>query len=375
MKRLAVFVSIARVRLSSCLTFGPAEGSSTVRLALSFVFVSLFAFQAGPVSAVVAAEPWSEEKEDKDRWSFEVFYGWTTIRGNDHWFGDVLTYEEIEPCCFDANLEPLITEMGSDFVPLIRGGYRSNRWGVTAEFWTLDTEGSADGVVRSPSGFENGLVVWDNFYEATPELSYRATNSLSLWTGRVALTRVLTPSLNLGVGVQFGKFDNPRSEYVLEEIESDDSPFPLTFEATYRNEDSFHGFFIGPSIALDGNVMVDSRARVSFVVAQSLLFADAEIKGAWESRAKLTSPFGLILEGVKLIRMETSRRVAVPVTDLRGGLSFDLWNHVSIGIKAFLSIWIDMPLAPGISLMTGLWQEPKSTLVFVSVGPVVALRF
>ena len=124
--------------------------------------------------------------------------------------------------------------------------------------------------------------------------------------------------------------------------------------------------------------MLGERVRVSFTVAQSLLFANSENEGAWEFGAHeelQLLDLDLEKDTSRLVSLESSRRVSVPVTDLRGYLHWDVGEHWSIGVKALLSIWMNMPSAPPISVLSGRWEESKSTFVFASVGPVVTLRF
>jgi hypothetical protein len=331
--------------------------------------------QAVPVLAQDSTE---HADEEKNRWNLELLYGWTTTRGNDVWLGDALTSKLNDPLdeSRDSTLEPLITEMESDLIPFVRGGYRGHRWGFNAEFWTLNTKGSIEGTLRSPTSFENGLLLWDSFIEADPEASYSASNDLSIWTSRWTLTRHLGSSLNLGLGVQLGEYENRRSEGVYREYAPIDSHYSA--EHTMNNESSLRMFFVGPSIELDGGTLLGERARVSFTVAQSLLFANSKNEGAWEFGAHeelQLLDLDLEKDASRLVGLELSRRVSMPVTDLRGGLHWDAGEHWSIGVKAMLSIWMNVPVAPQISMLTGRWEESKGTLVFASVGPVVTLRF
>ena len=124
---------------------------------------------------------------------------------------------------------------------------------------------------------------------------------------------------------------------------------------------------MGPSVALRGSSALGNAAGVGYSFSQSVLFTSMNHAAEWARR----NPFQTDID----VRTAISSRAAVPVTDLRGTLSFDLGEHVSIGALGFVSIWYSVPSALELSLPFEKWEEPQRTIVFASIGPFVTVRF
>ena len=122
-------------------------------------------------------------------------------------------------------------------------------------------------------------------------------------------------------------------------------------------------------VALRGGSSLGSSARVALCLAHSLLFTDLNYEASWTD--EVSPPFDPVI----VLDASVSSRAAVPVSDVRGSLTFDIGEHVSVGVFALVSVWYDLPLAREFFGPLAKWTEPRSTLVFASVGLIVKVRF
>jgi hypothetical protein len=232
------------------------------------------------------------------------------------------------------------------------------------EFWTIDADGSTETGDEPFDAFR----LQDYVESVEPfELDLRAANNLSAWTVRVALTRALSNTLILGVGLCAGEFENRQNEEL--------DLFSQPLRAVLETESKSTGTLVGPSVDLRGSASLGRKTRVRFLAAQSILLSTLDNEAVWESSSTI---LGAIFEptgSVRSLTLDSSTRVAIPVTDARAILTFDLGRYSSIGVLGLLSVWFDAPLALQFSWATEGWSPARSTLVFASVGPMLTVRF
>lgn len=339
---------------------------------------TLFVMLIGPtfVSAVSAGgESMQGKQEERPRFFFDVALGWTATRGNDVQVGDRTTISRFGLFDEGTTFEPLVTRMGNDLMPYARLGYQGAVWGVEGEFWWLTAEGALNGSFsqRDVAPRSEMVRLWGAWHgEDDEEASFGARNSLSIHGGRVDLTRFLSSALSLTVGMHLAKFENERDEHV--QLASDfmlsgptGRPIFVSLEETKKGVSRADGWLVGPSVGLRGSAILGSVTRVGYSFSQSVLFTELDHQAHWELTPAVPDD----------IEVETtmSSRASVPVTDLRGSLSFDLGGHFSIGVQAFISLWYDVPTSLEFSIPLEEWREPRRSLVFAAVGPFVTVRF
>ncbi len=273
---------------------------------------------------------------------------------------------DADSVAFDERINRLVAEMRRKGVPWIQFAFEHDKWGISAEFWTLDTSGSAQTGDEPFEGFRYHDLA--DTLEDT-ELDVRAENKLSVWAARVLLLRKLSKPLTLGVGLHTAELDNRRNET----LNLATAPLFFPLEAVLETDSKSSGTLVGPSVALRGSGKIGGRATVRFTAAQSILFASFEDQSKWQSTITFGGDF--LPDKREILTLDSSTRVAIPVTDARALLSFDLGSHVSVGVLGLLSIWFDAPLALQFSQATEGWNEASSTLVFASVGPTLTVRF
>jgi hypothetical protein len=262
--------------------------------------------------------------------------------------------------------------MESDYTPFVRAGYEGQRWGVQGEYWQLETRGSLDGSLgNSGSEQEERIQIWDGDWISAlgvldHTIQYAAKNDLSVRSLRVDLTRSVAQGLMLTVGFHAAHYKNSRSERVEEHL----LIFQETFEETIEVQSRVDGWLYGPSVGLRGSSALGRSTQMGFSLLQSVLFAELDHEASLTGTS--TVPF---FESTIVADSALPSRVAVPVTDVRGDLTVDLGEHVSIGAFALLSVWWDVATARAFSAPLGNWEQPKSTLVFASFGPVVRVGF
>ena len=315
----------------------------------------------------IAAQSNEDEEKKKGGFTLDVAFGWTATRGNDVQLGDRTTVSDDALFDEETVFAPIGTRMENDYMPIVRAGYEWEEWGVQGEYWHLETGGSLDGSFENSGPGRSELVqVWNAWHgEYAGATSYAAENDLSVRSIRVDLTRALTRTASLTAGLHVAEYKNSRGENVLEV-----GPVPLDFlEVTEEAESAVKGWLYGPSVGLRGSARFGKSAWVAFSFSQSVLFGELDHEASWIGSVNFPM--------MPTIAVDTAltSRVAVPVTDLRLDLTFDIGDHVSVGGFAFVSAWVDVPMARVFSMPLEQFDAPKSTLVFASFGPVVKVRF
>jgi hypothetical protein len=309
----------------------------------------------------------SDEDEEKRGFTLDVALGWTATRGNDVQLGDRTTVHEEGFFDEETTFIPLITRMENDTIPFVRAGYRWKAWGVQGEYWQLETGGSLEGSFTNSGRGRSELVkFWDawngEFDDAT---SYDARNDLTLRSIRLDLTRAVARNLTLTAGLHVAQYENSRAENV--QVENSLGFFSV--KEARESESRVKGWLYGPCIGLRGSAHFGGSTRVGFSIAQSVLFGELDQEAVWRRSTDIP------LVPVVAVDAPLTSRAAVPVTDLRLDLTFDLGDHLSLGGFAFVSAWLNAPLARGFSFPLEQWDAPTSTLVFASFGPMVKFRF
>jgi hypothetical protein len=329
-------------------------------------------FVAAAAVAPTARAEESSADEKTSRFTFDGAFTWMGTWGNDVPVAETITVDErFDPATgrvtFDENIDRLVTQMRNENVPWAQFGFERGKWGISAELWTLDTGGTT-GTGDEPFEAFRYHELLDTYERWT--LNLQAENELSVLAARVLLLRALSKSLTLGVGVQAAELENRRKETL---DLSERFFFLARREAVVETDSDTSGVLVGPSVDLRGSARIGERVRVRFTGAQSVLFATFEQQAGWQSTITYDRDF--LSDSVENLTLPSSPRVAIPVTDARAILSFDLGGHVSVGVFGLLSVWFDAPLALRFSQATGGWDEARSTLVFASAGPMVTIRF
>jgi hypothetical protein len=314
----------------------------------------------------------SSTDETTTRFTIDGAFTWMGTWGNDVFVGETITIDqrfdrESGMRIIEEDASALVTEMLNKGMPWAQIGLERGKWGMAVEFWTLETEGSTATGAEPFEAFRYHDV--GNVVEEW-ELDLRAENELSAWAMRVVLLRALSKSLTLGVGLHTGKLENRRNE-TLEFVR----PLFDHETAIVETESKSIGTLVGPSVDLRGSAKIGGRTRVRFTAAQSVLFATFENQASWQSTVTYSEDFFGSMNRIEHLTSDNSTRVAIPVTDARAILSFDLGSHLSVGVLGLLSVWFDAPLAFRFSQLGNGWDAASSTLVFASLGPVVTVRF
>jgi hypothetical protein len=344
-----------------------------------FAALAVSAAMAMTVSLATAQE--SSDTEETSRFTIDGAFTWMGTWGNDVFVAETVKIEErfdreSGTDIADEIAKPFVTEMKKTGVPWTQIGFEHGKWGISAEFWTLGTDGSIETGDDPMDAFRYHDLA-DTVEDF--ELDLRAANDLSAWTVRVALTRALSKSLTLGVGLHAGELENRRNE-ALEVVEQFAYPFfdPVSIHemrAVLETESKSTGTLVGPSVDLRGSAKLGGKTRVRFLAAQSILFSTFDNETVWESSVTSSGGFFWPRSSVERLTVDSTTRVAIPVTDARAILTFELGRHFSVGVVGLLSVWFDAPLALQFSQATGGWDPASSTLVFASVGPMATVRF
>lgn len=326
---------------------------------------------ATAVPGAKAQESSTEEQESS--FTVDGAFTWMGTWGNDVSVGETITIDEqfdfeSDTSISDENARALVTEMQNRGVPWTQVGFVHGNWGVSAEFWTLDTKGSTG------TGDEPFEAFRYHDLTATLEdvsLDIRAENALSVWAVRVMLLRALSESITVGMGLHTGRLENRRNETLAL---AGPAIFFFSVSGNLETKSNMIGTLVGPSVDLRASATIGGRTRVRFTAGQSVLFARFENETDWQSAVTTGGFFGPT-NTIEHLSFDSSPRIAIPVTDLRAILSFDLGSHFSAGVLGLLSVWFDAPVAYQFSQATEGWNPARSNLVFASVGPTVTVRF
>lgn len=325
----------------------------------------LLALLWGGAATASAEDPTEAAREERTAFTLDLGFGWAAVRGNDVQVGsrvDLVSGESRN----QATLTPLVTEMQSDYSPFARAAYEGETWGIQGEYWQLETDGSVEGAFSSPLPEpEEDLEIWDGWLSRSAEVRYGAANDLTIRSIRVDLTRNLGREWTVAVGFHAAELENTRAENVERDLSL---PF-VAAQELLEARSRVTGWLYGPSVGLRGSLSLGEVSRLDLSLAQSVLFSGLDQEASWSGTSTLSYATDLDVDST------FSSRAALPVTDVRAGLTFDLTGNVSLGAFALLSVWHEVPLAPAFSIARVKWEQPRSTLVFASAGPVVRIGF
>lgn len=222
-----------------------------------------------------AAAQGSEDEEEELHFMVDGAFTWMGTWGNDVPVGETITIDEdfdldTGTSIFEESVNGLVAKMRTHGMPWIQVRFDKEKWGIAAELWTLDTDGSAATEDDVFDAFRYHDLA-DTVEDLTLDL--RATNELSVWSARVMFLREVSKSLTLGVGLQTGKLDNRRHE-VLNLFEP--NFLFVSFSGNVDTKSKTVGTLVGPSFDVRGSATLGRRAAVNFTAAQSVLFATFE---------------------------------------------------------------------------------------------------
>jgi len=381
-----------------------------MRLSVMVVLSAMFVFAAG---SIVQAQ---------DGLSIQIEPLWMDVEGNDEHVGDKFYWKEewnnvTLTYTYGITYDPINLNMKNKFTLRGEAIYRKNQWGWGLSGWGFGTDDSKSGRVTTPpfeftpTGwiyYENGVRLWDHtpvpiLNELEPSgvspVDYQAENKLNVWTADLFSIRTLaeksTSQIDLAFGVKLGSLDNDRNEgrerraFVYDDFGPGlhwDNQISLesTSEADY-------GLMTGPVLGFQGKVKY-KRFGIEGFINQSILFGRVKYTGLWEDIDDIwvvTGPEGGPFEPVEQYEYDYGRfsfskheRAALPVTEIKLKVVYNITKKISIGGGGFYSIWWDAPVAPKWSMPgdwvagegTG-WQLQERTLKFGGLMVDLGIRF
>lgn len=351
------------------------------------------------------------------KWSIQIEPMWMDVKGNDVHVGDVFNYMEdtrvIPIMRYGASFSPINLDMKDRITLRAEVNYRKNQWGFGLSGWWFNTDASVSGRVTTPPGtpptliYVSGVRMWDhtimpviNELEASrfSPVDYWAKNDLGVWTIDISGIRTLAEkkdsNIDLTFGLKLGQLDNNRNEGQRQR------EFIYHLFGTGRHSDSSltgeskskadYGLMAGPALGLSGKAKYKAFG-LEGLLNQSLLIGSVEQSGnfrgiddEWVVTGPVGGPFTRVgrveyFEGnFPFSKKET---VALPVTEAKLKLSYDVTNNVSIGLGGFASIWWNAPVAPKWSMPAEFlgggagWRLQERTLTFYGGMLALNLRF
>jgi hypothetical protein len=265
----------------------------------------------------------------------------------------------------------LDTESGAAYRGSLR--YSSGRWAVGGDFFWFATSQSTGDPARTGGGAgeEVAFEVADRRFtssDPSQRLFHRLLEDtdVAMWTLDLLGMRILaeTPAthLALSAGVRFADFDNDyRAVAGIEGVEG------VRFDAS-----SNYGRLTGPVLGIAGDWRT-GRARLSGNVSQAVVLGAVELTGL--SR-EFTGGSEGALDFVSSERLEGRHDVAIPITEVRIRVAYQLLDRVALAGGVQASTWWDVAVPPGVRPMeNGDETLHENTLVFFGVGGGVEITW
>ena len=305
-------------------------------------------------------------------WSFDLQGIFMDAYGHDQ---HVLTVRELDPGSAppleSATAVKLDTQSGLAYRGELQ--YRDGPWGFGLDFFWFSTSQdvpdrtTAAAGPLSPVAFEiadqafgstgPGQVLFYDLLEDT---------DLAVWTVDLYALRTLAESpasaLRLQLGLRIADFDNDyRAVVGLVDV-----------RGTRLDASSNYGMMLGPIVGLAGEIDV-GKSTFEAYLGQSVLLGSAELSSM--SR-QFFGPFGETPAFFAQELFRADEDVAIPVSEVRLAWRYQATRHLSFGVGADASAWLDVPVPPGvIPGFRGDRVLHENTIVFYGLGLAVGLTF
>ncbi len=174
-----------------------------------------------------------------------------------------------------------------------------------------------------------------------------------------SLTRSEDAGLDLQLGLRNADFDNDYHSVVGVE----------NVEGSLVDASSNYGRMMGPLVGLSGDVRL-GKSTLRGYIGQSLVFGTAELD-------QMTRDFvGPYTSKPTIIAQESfakAQDTSIPITEFRLSWLYPITGRLSLGASANTSIWLDVPVPPGVT------PDPGGGLTFAEstiryFGLAVALK-
>ena len=379
-----------------------------MRLSIIIVLSAMFIFAA---ESIVQAQ---------DGWSVQLEPMWMDVYGYDEHVGDIVKYREefsVDGAGnitldYSATYEPINLNMKDKFTLRGEAIYRKNQWGFGLSGWWFGTDDSKSGRVTTPPEettltgyiyYQNGVRMWDHtispLYNELEDsymspVDYWAEDKLEVWTGDLFLSRTLAEKkdsfANFSLGAKLGSLKIKENLGQKQRAFIYDYDYGCNFDnhvSLESTSEANYGFMAGPVLGFEGKVKCQKFGIEGFI-NQSVLFGKVEHTGLWEDiddilwvdPATGETVFHDVYTGE--FSFSKSKRVALPVTELKLKVAYYITENVSISCGGFYSIWWNAPVAPKWSVPgdwvagegTG-WRLQKRTLKFTGLMVGLGIRF
>jgi hypothetical protein len=308
------------------------------------------------------------------KWSFSLEPMYMDAYGHDQ---HVLTIHEIDldstPQLDDKTAVTLDTDSDLAYRSEVR--YTKGQWGLGADFFLfLTSQSAADQTAAAdgPSGPIDEAIfeVPDRrFTSSDPSeaLFYRILEDtdLEVWTLDLYAMRTLAErpgsSLRLLLGLRFGDFDN---DYHAAVGIQDASGVLLDASSNY-------GRMMGPLVALAGSIG-RGRSSIEGYIGQSVIFGSA---GLTTMSREFTGPFSATPSFTTQAIFRREQDVAIPITELRIRLAYEVTRNISLGAGVHTSVWWDVPVPPGVIPADGDQALHENTIVFLGLLGAAKITF
>ena len=346
---------------------------------------------------------------------------WMDVYGADEHLGDIATWRAernvvTDTYTYEGTYDPINLDMDSGLT--LRGELTrmEEQWGFGMSGWRFGTDDSKSGRVTSlgrvtPDIFSRTAVrMWDHTIEpVTNELEasglspvdFWTENELDVWTTDIFGIRTLAEKpesyINFTFGLKLGSLDidqklgQKQHAFVYDHPDLDPGfhwDNRITLESKSRAD---YGFMTGPAIGFQGKASL-GKVRFEGFINQSVLFGEVDYSGLWTDINDIwvvTGPEGGPFERVRRVDyrdgsfpFSKSENVALPVTELKLKVAYDVRDDISIGVGGFCSIWWDAPLAPKWSMPGDWvpdegkgWKLQEGTLRFAGTMATFEYRF
>ena len=342
------------------------------------------------------------------------------VYGYDEHVGDIARYREEYSMDaagnvtldYSATYDPINLDMKNKFTLRLEVTRRRGQWGLGASGWWFNTDDSVTGRVASPEMewtdtgyifYVNSVRMWDHTitpvsneleYSNLSPVDYWAEDKLKVWTADLFLSRTLAEKkdsfANFSLGAKLGSLkikenlDQKQRAFIYDYDYGCNFDNHVSLEST---SEANYGFMAGPVLGFEGKVKCQKFGIEGFI-NQSVLFGKVEHTGLWEDiddilwvdPATGETVFHDVYTGE--FSFSKSKRVALPVTELKLKVAYYITENVSISCGGFYSIWWNAPVAPKWSVPgdwywgegTG-WRLQKRTLKFTGLMVGLGIRF
>lgn len=250
--------------------------------------------------------------------------------------------------------------------------YRKGGWGAGISGFHFDNDGGLhkQGFDSDFNGADSELAFRNahggNDCDGDELCFYDADSEFSMWIVDLYGIRELVDTPNAGLdllaGIRIAEFDfqidGLTTVLNCDDVDSDGRcNFEDIDETRFFDTQSESETLVGPMIALlaDGRW---GRVRAYGQLTQSVLFGDVDqTEFDWQPSSSITTCdavqcwfpgdanlFNQFAEDQRHLR--STQEVAIPVTDIRFGLGFDIIDNVTLGVGAYSTVWWDVPMPP-----------------------------